>query len=456
MSVFECYNWWTTRWTTESIRRSCLGELDAVMNSKAPPAKTTITQALIRKLPLKNAAYDVRDATVAGLVLRVRPSGSMTYLVRLTDKGRRHPRTAKAVRYWWTVGSAAVVTPEHARRLARKAVGQVAMGEDPRQARAEARAHAKRSVTLAQFLDRDYGPWVTANRKTGAMTLARLRSVFSDLLHTPLPDISPFTVERWRTAKLKTAKPATINRDLVALKAALTKAVEWSQLATHPLTAVRRSKVDSHGTVRYLTTKEEARLLKALDARDETRRGARASANLWRIERGYDVFPRFGTYSDVLSPLVRTALHTGLRFGELANLRWADVDLGRQALITVRGEGSKSGHTRHLPLHSGIREVIKNWQPESVDAGGFVFPGRDGERLVDVKTAWAQVLRTAKIEKFRFHDLRHTFASKLVQGGADLNTVRDLLGHRDFAMTLRYSHLTPDNRQAAVALLVGA
>ena len=113
MSVFECYNWWTTRWTTESIRRSCLGELDAVMNSKAPPAKTAVTQALIRKLPLKDATYDVRDATVAGLVLRVRPSGSMTYLVRLTDKERRHPRTGKAVRYWWTVGSAAVVTAEH-------------------------------------------------------------------------------------------------------------------------------------------------------------------------------------------------------------------------------------------------------------------------------------------------------------------------------------------------------
>lgn len=416
-----------------------------------------LTQTLIARLPIRPAAYDQYDTVMPGLVIRVRPSGVLTWRVRLKDTTTRHAKTNRPIWYWWTLGSSDVLTPEHARRLAKRAIGQVASGQDPREARQVERARARTSITFMAYIETDYAPWATANVRTGADTVTRLRRCFGDLLgKVPLNQISAFTVEHWRSGRLKAGTaPTTVNRDLACLKGALTKAVVWGRLDRHPLASVKLARVDTRGTVRYLPPAEETRLLKALDARDAHRQEARQSANLWRSERGYDAFPEFGMYTDVLSPLVRTALHTGLRFGELANLRWADVDLGRHALITVRGEGSKSGHTRHLPLHDGIREVLKKWQPENVDAEGFVFPGRDGERLVDVKTAWAQVLRAAKIDKFRFHDLRHTFASKLVQGGADLNTVRDLLGHRDFAMTLRYSHLTPDNRRAAVGLLMG-
>ena len=84
-----------------------------------------------------------------------------------------------------------------------------------------------------------------------------------------------------------------------------------------------------------------------------------------------------------------------------------------------------------------------------------MFPGKDeGKRLVDIKTAWTQLLKSVKdtpITGFRVHDLRHTFASKLVQAGVDLNTVRELLGHSDIKMTLRYAHLAPEHRAAAVA-----
>jgi site-specific recombinase XerD len=84
----------------------------------------------------------------------------------------------------------------------------------------------------------------------------------------------------------------------------------------------------------------------------------------------------------------------------------------------------------------------------------YVFPGKQAERLTDIKTAWKQLLLGVSggpIEGFRVHDLRHTFASKLVQAGVDLNTVRELLGHADIKMTLRYAHLAPEHRAAAVA-----
>lgn len=97
--------------------------------------------------------------------------------------------------------------------------------------------------------------------------------------------------------------------------------------------------------------------------------------------------------------------------------------------------------------------TIEEWRKQYPRNSGYVFPGKDGNRLDNVKKSWDGVLKLAGIEGFRWHDLRHTFASKLVMAGAPLNTVRDLLGHSDLAMTLRYAHLAPDSKASAVNLL---
>ena len=182
----------------------------------------------------------------------------------------------------------------------------------------------------------------------------------------------------------------------------------------------------------------------------------REAANAWRRERGYAEWP--ADNPDHLTPIVLVALNTGLRKGELFNLRWTDVDLvGAQ--LTVRGEGAKSGQTRHVPLNAEALETAdtSGAPADSTTLDGYVFPGRvdsnDG-RLDDVKKAWVPIVKAAKLDAFRFHDLRHTFASKLVMAGVDLNTVRELLGHSDLKMTLRYAHLAPEHKAAAVAKLV--
>lgn len=150
------------------------------------------------------------------------------------------------------------------------------------------------------------------------------------------------------------------------------------------------------------------------------------------------------------------ALNTGLRRGELLGLTWGDVDL-LQSRLTVRGASAKSGLTRYLPLNTEAVDVLRVWAstlPADTEGATPVFPGPDGGPMFSLKTAWQKVAKAAKLDGFTFHDLRHTFASKLVQAGVDLNTTRELLGHADIKMTLRYSHLAPEHRAAAVAKLV--
>jgi len=183
------------------------------------------------------------------------------------------------------------------------------------------------------------------------------------------------------------------------------------------------------------------------------RREARAHHNAWCEARKLPAWPTYGTFTDHLRPLVLLLLHTGIRFGEACALTWRDVDL-TGALLTVRGATAKSATTRHVPLNETVLKALKAWTPKGADADAYVFPGRKAGKLTDIKTAWKELLAHIDgkpIANFRVHDLRHTFASKLVQAGVDLNTVRELLGHRDITMTLRYAHLAPEHRAAAVA-----
>lgn len=154
-----------------------------------------------------------------------------------------------------------------------------------------------------------------------------------------------------------------------------------------------------------------------------------------------------------MMPMVLLSLHTGLRRGELFSLRWDNINFDR-AILTVRGDTAKSGKTRYIPLNAQALQILKDWR-KRYEGNDWIFANaKTGESFGHVKTAWTKILTSAKIENFRWHDMRHHFASKLVMAGVDLNTVRELLGHSDIKMTLRYAHLAPEHKANAVAKLV--
>jgi integrase len=400
--------------------------------------KASITTELVRQLRRQPPAQalDIWD-TQSKLVLRVRPSGQHSYLV-LLGRGR-----------WFTLGTIDDLTPADARKLALRRLSDVAFGLEP------ARNKETAEPTVSEFLRQTYEPWLVANRKHGKVIADHIDKVFEGCIGPKrLSEVAPWDVERWRTLRLKQkVTPATANRDLSALRALFNRAVSWGHLAVSPMTNVKALPEDKTGFVRYLSAAETTRLFEALAARDTRRRVARERANQWRRVRNYPEWPPYTSYTDHLTPLVILALNTGLRFGELTALRWHDVDMA-QRLLTVVKHNAKSGRARHVPLNSDAYKAIVAWRPASADDYAFVFPGIAGARITDVKTAWKEVLSEAKIDRFRFHDLRHSFASNLAMAEIDLNTVRELLGHSDLTMTLRYAHLAPQHTAAAVEKLV--
>lgn len=394
---------------------------------------------LIKSLKPTDKPYEVRDTRLKGLLLRVQPSGAMSYYVEYA-RGKRI-----------SLGRADVITPQDAREQAKGILGDAFQGKDPNTAAKQAKEH-----TFGTFVDEEYAGWAKANVRTHKGTLRRLNQSFADFRKLKLSEITPLLVERWRSERLKAgAKPSTVNRDLDDLKSSLAKAQQWGFIEVHPIEKVKRTRVDDRATVRFLTEDEQKRLYEALDAREERVRAARDRANAWRAEREYPLMLDLRTvaYADHLKPMVLLSLHTGMRYGELANLSWDDLHLDR-AILTVHGFKAKSQKTRHIPLNSAALALLENWQKQRASDSLLVFPSRDGGPFDNVRSSWEEVLKAAKITKFRWHDMRHTFASLLVMKGVDLNTVRELLGHSDYQMTLRYAHLAPEHKAAAVAKLV--
>ncbi|MGH9415602.1 MAG: tyrosine-type recombinase/integrase, partial [Terriglobales bacterium] len=233
--------------------------------------------------------------------------------------------------------------------------------------------------------------------------------------------ITPFAVEKYKQARLEAGKaPATVNREVACLKHMLNMAVQWGYLRDNHLRPVRLLR-EENIVERIVTSAEETRLLAAAH--------------------------------DPLRDMLVVALHSGMRLGEILKLPWSCVDFER-SLITIIN--AKNGRSRKVPMNAVVVETLKQRRPTQakVATALFVFGDpRTGRPFGSVKTAFRATLRRAEIKSLRFHDLRHTFATRLVADGVDLVSVKELLGHSDIGMTMRYAHPSEANLRQAVALL---
>ena len=402
------------------------------------------TGADIERAQPEDKAYRLADTKVPELRVRVQPSGRKLF------EFRYGPRQSKSM----TLGRHPGMTLETARDAARRILREITEHGAPKevidQQKAQARAEGRTITTLSELIEHRLATHLAVHNKSAASTLARLRATWQTLLDKPMTEITVNEVEKYTNARrLAGAKVGTANRDLVALKSALSLAVKWELIEVHPLAKLKPSKDEHSGVVRYLGSiddGEEQRLREALAKRDREAIEARARTIAGGRAQHAELAPLpVDGYADHLTPMVLVAMNTGLRRGELTALTWADVDL-KHKRVTVQAGYSKSGKARHVPLNSEALATLERWKKQKPT--GRLF------ELASIKTTWSTLMTDAKISAFRFHDLRHHFASKLVQAGVPLNTVRELLGHADLTMTLRYAHLAPSDTASAVERLV--
>lgn len=235
-----------------------------------------------------------------------------------------------------------------------------------------------------------------------------------------LTDIKATHAEKRRTAKLEQGKsPATCNRETEFLRAILNRAVRAGHLEVNPLSKLSDLPEDNV-RVRTLTFNEEARLEAEMTRED------------------FD--------------LVAVALDTGLRRGKVFGMAWIDVDFDH-GWITVKG--AKAGSSRQVPMSDLVREVLS--RRRATQKGPWVFPNRTGKKPMDpdnfCRRVFRPALERAGIIDFRFHDLRHAFASRLAMEGKGGRHLSGLLGHKSTKTTDRYAHLEPDAFRSAIEVL---
>jgi integrase len=161
--------------------------------------------------------------------------------------------------------------------------------------------------------------------------------------------------------------------------------------------------------------------------------------------------------SEHLRPMVVLALNTGMRKGEIFKLKWSQVDM-KNRIISLEAKAVKEKKRRNIGLNDAAAAALAS-VPRRIDVS-WVFTSVDKKKrdshVVDVKKSFATACKKAGIVDFHFHDLRHTFASHLVMGDVNIATVKELMGHADLKMTMRYAHLAPKHLSTAVNVLAGA
>jgi excisionase family DNA binding protein len=227
-----------------------------------------------------------------------------------------------------------------------------------------------------------------------------------------LDEVTPQHIEEYRSARLKKkSKPITTNRELALLKGMFTKAIDYGYVAANPVKKVKMIPEGDCARERILTPEEEERLI----------------ANS---------IPHF-------KPFLVIALNTGMRRGEILKLAWPQVDFRNRLVHVVKTKRNKN---RVVPMNNALYTTLQGLRAEA----------KGSERVYQskhVEGVFATARKNAGLDGLRLHDLRHTFATRLIQAGVDVFTVQKLLGHSTITMTMRYVHSFEAQMRDAVAQL---
>lgn len=290
--------------------------------------------------------------------------------------------------------------------------------------------------TITDLLDKYHTEHIIPNKsqKNISSDLSAIREMKTFFGMRPLKEISPKLISEYKMfCREKKFAPATINARRVLLNHAFKLAIrEWEWLKENPVERVAPEKV-RNARDRWLTFEEERNLLKA--------------CVLHPTVKENKTEPRYW-----LQEVVFFAMNTGMRQDEILSLEWANVDLFRRTATVVK---SKNGEKRTIPLNLHIMDLLNSKTKVRSIKANFVFFNEAGNKIdaANLLRGFRKVLKRTEIKDFRFHDLRHTFATRLAQAGVDFYKISKLMGHKDIRMTQRYSHHYPESLRDGVEVL---
>lgn len=273
-----------------------------------------------------------------------------------------------------------------------------------------------------QFVEGPYTEYARTNKRGFHNEQYRLQQLTKFFGKRKLSELTRWDAENFKNEMAQLVAPATVNRLAGNLKHILSMAVTWEALSTDPFIGVKLLRVPKR-TARILSEEEEVKLLTACS----------------QIRAPY------------LESVVIIALNTGMRKGEILSLRWEHINLTNRLITIINGKTADSD--RYIPMNDAIFELLSSLYQKRKSE--FVFPStrKIGERFLDPKVGFMKAVRLAAIPHIRFHDLRHTFATRLVRSRVDLITIQQLLGHSKITTTARYAHSSADAKINAVKRL---
>ncbi len=348
------------------------------------------------------------DLELKGFGVVILPSGRRTYCIQYRNQDRVLKR--------YKIGVHGQITTEEARSLAKQSLGQVAQGKDL----TEKKKQVKLLPTM-EDLAKNY-----IERHGYKKRLSSLKGDQGLLKNVILPALGLLKVEHVTRRDIETIHknfqdtPYKANHSLRLLSKMFNLAISWEWRDNNPVLGIEKYQEEKRD--RWLDEEELDRLWDVLDQ-----------------------------YSNHLTAYVfKFLLLTGARKGEALGATWGQFDLEKGVWIKP-SHLTKQKKKEHLPLSEKAIEVLKIVKKLTPNNSLYVFPGKViGKPLQEIKTFWKRVLKEAKLENVRIHDLRHTHASHLVSSGLSLSIVGKLLGHTQASTTQRYAHLADEPlRQAA-------
>lgn len=372
--------------------------------------RAKLTETLIKGITYgKDAAKNQRDVwwdtELERFGIRIYPSGKKAFVISYW-----HGRIKRLK----TIGAHGLLTLVQARERAKKDLSMLLDGEDPK-----AKTEASRKAMLFKDFAEDYiTREVMPHHKGWAQEVNRIRGHL--VKHFGNYPVVSITHDQVTSVHLEIGKvhQASANRVIKILSSMLTKAENWGIVpkgTSNPAKGI--SFYREYARERYVTPEELPALIEAIEQED--------------------IYPRSAFWLYLL---------TGFRKNELIAATWSQVDIANRQFILP---DSKGGRPHHLPLTVEAMAILENIP--RLQGNPHIFPGaKEGAHLVDLKTPWKRIRARSGLEDVRIHDLRHTIASWLVQGGNSLYLVGKILNHKDLRTTERYARFAQDNLRDAL------